>query len=139
MPLEEIRLEHVPDTHRVYVGLFRGVSNAGYLQSQLLSRNSDFEYAFIDASSVISRLHLLAAVYKALTVLLDGTLKTPNVHSEVVCALSPSNNVCLLSYLSGLAPCRSVVLPADHVSSILAIRYLKHTVVGASHPPPRML
>ncbi|OIW23769.1 CGI-121-domain-containing protein [Coniochaeta ligniaria NRRL 30616] len=93
MSLEEIRLEHVPDTHRVYVGLFRAVSNAGYLQSQLVARNSDFEYAFIDASSVLSRLQLLAAVYKALTVLLDGTLKTPNVHSEIVCSLSPSNNI----------------------------------------------
>jgi EKC/KEOPS complex subunit CGI121/TPRKB len=97
MSLEEIRLEHVPDTHKVYVGLFRDVTNAGHLQSQLLARNSDFEYAFIDASSVLSRLHLLAAVYKALTVLLDGTLKTPNVHSEIVCALSASNNVRLLS------------------------------------------
>lgn len=99
MSLEEIQLEHVPDTHRVYAGLFRNVSNAGYLQSQLLARNSDFEYAFIDASSVLSRLHLLAAVYKALTILLDGTLRTPNVHSEIVVALSASNNVCLLSLL----------------------------------------
>lgn len=97
MSLEEIRLEHVPDTHRVYVGLFRNVSNAGHLQSQLLARNSDFEYAFIDASSVLSRLQVLAAVYKALTIMLDGTLRTPNVHSEVVCALSASNNVRLLS------------------------------------------
>jgi EKC/KEOPS complex subunit CGI121/TPRKB len=96
MSLEEIRLEHVPDTHKVYTGLFRDVANAGYLQSQLLARNSDFEYAFIDASSILSRVQLLAAVYKALTVLLDGTLKTPNVHSEVVCALSASNNVRLL-------------------------------------------
>ena len=91
--LEEITLEHVPASHRVCLGLFRNVANAGYLQSQLLARNSDFEYAFIDASSVLSRLHLLSAVYKALTVLLDGTLKTPNVHSEIVCALSASNNV----------------------------------------------
>lgn len=102
MSLEEICLEHVPDTHRVYVGLFRSVSNAGYLQSQLLARNSDFEYAFIDASSVLSRLHLLAAVFKAITVLLDGTLKTPNVHSEIVCALSPSNNVLPIPLVFGL-------------------------------------
>ncbi|KAB5549472.1 protein CGI121 [Coniochaeta sp. 2T2.1] len=91
--LEEITLEHVPASHRVCLGLFRDVTNAGYLQSQLLARNADFEYAFIDASSVVSRLHLLTAVYKALTVLLDGTLKTPNVHSEIVCALSASNNI----------------------------------------------
>lgn len=108
MSLEEIRLEHVPDTHRVLAGLYRNVSNAGYLQSQLLARNADFEYAFIDASSVLSRLHLLAAIYKALTVLMDGNLKTPNVHSEIVCSLSASNNVrrsslnCGFVILSGL-------------------------------------
>lgn len=94
MSLEALNLEHVPDTYRVYVGLFRNVTNADHLQSQLVARNSDFEYAFIDASSVLSRLQLIGAVYKALSVLLDGTIKTPNVHSEIVCSLSSSNNVC---------------------------------------------
>lgn len=120
MAIETIHLEHVPATHTVYAAFFRDVTNADFLQSQLLARNSDFEYAFIDASSVslpartpispnittpanpgpnagprqiISRSHVLAATYKALTVLLDGTLKTPNVHSEIVCSLSASNNV----------------------------------------------
>lgn len=95
MSLEEIRLEHVPDTHRIYLGLFRDVINVDFLQSQLLARNGDFEYAFIDASSLVSRFHLLAAIYKAMTLLLAGALKTPNVHSETVCAFSTSNNVCL--------------------------------------------
>lgn len=93
MTLEKLHLEHVPDDYRVYVGLFKGVTNAGHLQSQLVARNADYEYAFIDASSVLSRLQLIGAVYKALSVLLDGTIKTPNVHSEIVCSLSPSNNV----------------------------------------------
>ena len=93
MALEAIRLEHIPATHRVYAALFQDVSNAEFLHSQLLSRNSDFEYAFIDASSVISRSQVLAAAYKGVSILLDGALKTPNVHSEIVCALSPSKNV----------------------------------------------
>lgn len=91
--LERIALEHVPHTHRVYGALFRNVSNATFLQSQLISRNADFEYAFIDASSVLSRFHLLAAVYNALNTLLDGTLRTPNVHSEVVASLNINNNI----------------------------------------------
>ncbi|KAK3341997.1 kinase binding protein CGI-121-domain-containing protein [Lasiosphaeria hispida] len=93
MSLETIQIEHVPATHRVHVALFRDVSNADFLQSQLLARNADFEYAFIDASSVASRLQLLSAVYRALTNLIDGTLQTNNVHSEVVISLSPSNNI----------------------------------------------
>lgn len=91
--LETVSLEHVPSTHSVHIALFKGVANAGHLQSQLLTRNPDFEYAFIDATTIVSRLQVLAAVYKALSVLLDGRLKSPNVHAETVLALSASNNV----------------------------------------------
>jgi EKC/KEOPS complex subunit CGI121/TPRKB len=91
--LETVSLEHVPPTHSTYVAFFKGVANAGHLQSQLLARNADFEYAFIDATTIISRLQVLAASYKALSVLLEGRLKSPNVHAETVLALSASNNV----------------------------------------------
>lgn len=96
MALEELHLDHVPANYRVYLGLFKSVTNASHLQSQLVARNADYEYAFIDPSSVLSRLQLIGAVYKALSVLLDGNIKTPNVHSEIVCSLSPSNNVRML-------------------------------------------
>ncbi|KAI0895420.1 hypothetical protein F4806DRAFT_81250 [Annulohypoxylon nitens] len=91
--LETIHLEHVPSTHTVHVGLFKDVTNADFLQKQLLSRNSEFEYAFIDATSVVSRFQILAAVYKAITIQMSGNMKTPNVHSEIVCSLSPNNNI----------------------------------------------
>lgn len=91
--LDTINLEHVPSSHTVHVAFFKGVANAGFLQSQLLARNAEFEYAFIDATTIVSRLQVLAATYKALSVLLDGKLKSPNVHAETVLALSASNNV----------------------------------------------
>jgi EKC/KEOPS complex subunit CGI121/TPRKB len=93
MSLETIKLEHVPDTHSVHVAFFTSVTNAAFLQSQLLARNPDFEYAFIDASCIVSRVHLFAAVFKALTLQQRGALETPNVHSEIVTRLSASNNV----------------------------------------------
>lgn len=52
MALETLALEHVPSDHAVHIALFRDVSNADFLHKQLLSRNADFEYAFIDASIV---------------------------------------------------------------------------------------
>ena len=52
MALETLRLEHVPESHQVHIAFFKGVSNPGFLQAQLLARDTDFEYAFIDASSV---------------------------------------------------------------------------------------
>ncbi|KAJ4419596.1 hypothetical protein N0V82_004899 [Gnomoniopsis sp. IMI 355080] len=91
--LENIKLDHVPASHSVHVAFFKNVSNAGFLQSQLLARNADFEYAFIDASAIASRLHVLAAVFKALSCLVDGKLRSPNVHAETVNALSASNNI----------------------------------------------
>lgn len=91
--LETVPLEHVPATHRTHVAFFKDVANAAFLQAQLLARNADFEYAFVDATAVVSRRHLLAAAYKALSALLDGRLRAPNVHAETVIALSASNNV----------------------------------------------
>lgn len=102
--LETVNLEHVPPSHSVHVAFFKGVSNAGFLQSQLLARNADFEYAFIDATTVVSRLQVLAATYKALSVLLDGKLKSPNVHAETVLALSASNNISEAYRRYGISP-----------------------------------
>ncbi|KAI1415035.1 hypothetical protein F5Y13DRAFT_187722 [Hypoxylon sp. FL1857] len=102
--LETIPLEHVPSTHTVHIGLFKDVTNAEFLQQQLLGRNAEYEYAFIDASSVISRFQVLAAVYKAITIQLSGSMKTPNIHSEIVCSLSPNNNISEAYRRFGITP-----------------------------------
>jgi EKC/KEOPS complex subunit CGI121/TPRKB len=101
MTLETLSLEHVPSTHRIYAAFFRDVTNSDFLHAQLIARNPDFDYAFIDASSVISRRHLLSAVFNALVTILDGTLLSATPHSEVVLSMSPNNNVptlCALLY-----------------------------------------
>ncbi|KAI5923949.1 CGI-121-domain-containing protein [Camillea tinctor] len=102
--LETIQLEHVPPTYSVNVAVFRDVENAEFLQQQLLSRNTEFEYAFIDATSIISRLQLLSAVYKAITVHSGGNMKTPNIHSEIVWSLSPNNNISEAYRRYGITP-----------------------------------
>ncbi|KAM0275991.1 hypothetical protein ACHAQH_007209 [Verticillium albo-atrum] len=102
--LETITLDLVPADHQVHAALFRGVQNAAFLHSQLLARNADFEYAFIDASVIVSRTQVLAAAFRALAAKLSDNLKTPNVHSELVTSLSPSNNV--LGRTSALNPHR---------------------------------
>lgn len=107
--LETITLEHVPATHSVHAALFRDVTNADFLQSQLLGRNPDFEYAFVDASTVASRFHLLSAVYRAVTAELAGSMRTPNVHSEIVSSLSSNNNVGDFFFISS-----PHLLPLDH-------------------------
>lgn len=50
--METIALEHVPASHTLHMALYKDVANAAHLQSQLLARNPEFEYALIDASIV---------------------------------------------------------------------------------------
>ncbi|KAI1812576.1 hypothetical protein GGS20DRAFT_578230 [Poronia punctata] len=89
--LQTIPLEHIPPTHTVHIALFKDVTNADFLHRQLLARNSEFEYAFIDAEVITSQTHILSAVFRAIVG--DKTRKTANVHSEIVISLSSSNNI----------------------------------------------
>lgn len=122
-----VAIEHLPPGYAVYAALFTDVANSAFLQSQLIARNADFEYALVDAAAVVSRTHLLAAVYKAVLAHNSKTLKTPNVHSETVLSLSPSLNVSL--YCSTAQ--RSFPLANT-------CRSPKHTVGMASRPTPAM-
>lgn len=90
--METIQLPHLPK-HALRMGLFKDVKNAAFLRKQLLEGNAEFEYAFLDTASILSRNHVLAACFRAVNDLLNDRLKSRNVHSEIVFSLSPNNNV----------------------------------------------
>lgn len=50
--LQTIHLSHLPPSTAVHVALYKDLQNASFLREQLLSGNTEFEYAFIDASMV---------------------------------------------------------------------------------------
>ncbi|KAK2760103.1 hypothetical protein FQN53_007953 [Emmonsiellopsis sp. PD_33] len=50
--LKTIQLAHVPPTQPVHVALYRDLQNSQFLREQLLTGNTEFEYAFIDASTI---------------------------------------------------------------------------------------
>lgn len=50
--IETVHLSHVPENLPVFIALYKDVTNAGFLREQLISGNEDFQYAFIDASTV---------------------------------------------------------------------------------------
>jgi EKC/KEOPS complex subunit CGI121/TPRKB len=50
--VEQVALVHMPSELAVFVALYRDLQNAKFLREQLLAGNTDFEYAFIDASMV---------------------------------------------------------------------------------------
>jgi hypothetical protein len=90
--METISLPHLLD-HPLRVILFTHVQNASFLRQNLLEGNTDFEYAFLDASVLLSRNHVLAACFRAVNDSINGRLKSRNVHSEIVFSLSTNNNV----------------------------------------------
>jgi len=96
MMAEQIHLAHMPPDLAVYLAYYQDVKNASFLRDQLLAGNAQFEYAFIDARMVVSKTHVLAATFRALNDYLNDRLKSRNIHSEIVFALSPNNNVCLI-------------------------------------------
>ncbi|KAA8574710.1 hypothetical protein EYC84_003960 [Monilinia fructicola] len=108
--LQTLPLEHLPPSHTLHIALYHNLLNAPFLHQQLLSGNTDFEYAFIDASVVLSRLHVLAAAYRAVNDSLENRLKSRNVHSEIVFALSMNNNIAESFRRFGITPSTTALL-----------------------------
>ncbi|KAM3483639.1 hypothetical protein MY8738_002949 [Beauveria namnaoensis] len=144
MELEVVKLEHLPDTYTVHISLFRDVENAAFLHEQLLARNTDFEYALIDASVVVSRLQLLSAIFKAANAAVNGALQTPNIHSETVASLSSSKNIADAYRRFGISPTTKDLLivkitfpteaePQSTASDSIA-KHLHENVKGRSMP-----
>jgi len=104
MALQSINLEHLPAGYTIHAALYRDVKNAAFLHQQLLAGNTDFEYALIDATVIVSRLHALAAAYRAVNDLVENRLSSRNVHSEMVFSLSPNNNIAESFRRFGITP-----------------------------------
>ena len=50
--LHSLHLAHLPSSLTLHLALYEDVKNAAFLHQQLLDGNTEFEYAFIDASVV---------------------------------------------------------------------------------------
>ncbi|PBP20794.1 hypothetical protein BUE80_DR008139 [Diplocarpon rosae] len=77
--LQTIHLEHLPTPYQLHIALYHNVQNAAFLHQQLLTGNTDYEYALIDASLVLSRVHILAAAYRAINDMQENRLRTRNI------------------------------------------------------------
>jgi len=108
--LQSIGLEHLPADYTIHIALFREFKNAAFLHQQLLAGNTDFEYALIDASVIISKFQALAATYRAVNDLIENRLRSRNVHSEIVFSLSPNNNIAESFRRFGITPTTSNLL-----------------------------
>jgi len=92
-PLKTFHLTHLPPSLAIHIALYTSLTNALFLRSQLLANDPAFEYALIDATTLVSTTHLLAATFRAANDYLNKRLKSRNVHSEIVFSLGASNNI----------------------------------------------
>ena len=100
------------------VWLFEQVKNAKEIRKALIqasqtndrAEQSRLDWAFIDASMITSRQHLITAVSQALVTQSHGTLKTKTLHSEVLWTLSPGTNIMEAIKKFGLGPQTSALL-----------------------------
>ncbi|KAH9215145.1 kinase binding protein CGI-121-domain-containing protein [Leptodontidium sp. 2 PMI_412] len=107
---QTLQLSHLPPNHDLHIALYHNVTNASFLHQQLLAGNTDFEYALIDASVILSRTHVLAAAYRAVNDMLENRLRSRNVHSEIVFSLSPNNNIAESFRRFGITPSTTSLL-----------------------------
>ncbi|KAK5122959.1 hypothetical protein LTR85_003524 [Meristemomyces frigidus] len=132
--METIILPHLPN-HPLHVCLFKDVSNAPFLRQQLLEGNTEFEYAFVDASVLLSRNQVLAACFRAINDLLQGRLKSRNVHSEIVFSLSPNNNISESFRRFGVAEASKHILAIKVGGDDASVgEHLKNNVKGSMVP-----
>ncbi|CZT03006.1 related to protein cgi-121 [Rhynchosporium agropyri] len=108
--LQTLHLEHLPPAYDFHIALYHNVTNASFLHQQLLAGNTDFEYAMIDATVILSKTHVLAAAYRAVNDLLENKLRSRNIHSEIVFSLSPNQNIAQSFRLFGITPTTTSLL-----------------------------
>jgi len=70
--VESIELPHLPE-YTIFAALYEDVENASFLRQQLLAGNTDFEYAFLDASMVD---HATCMRQTSLTYIIDSVSKS---------------------------------------------------------------
>ncbi|KAG5653276.1 hypothetical protein H0H81_001340 [Sphagnurus paluster] len=96
--------QFTPERRIVHAALYTNVTNGGVLRQRIIAaanatgavgedEREAVNFAFIDARLITSRLHLQTAIYQAILAESQDAMRTRAVHSEVIWALNPTNNI----------------------------------------------
>ncbi|KAH0587069.1 hypothetical protein H2248_005888 [Termitomyces sp. 'cryptogamus'] len=79
----------------VHVALYTNVTNGGEVRRRIVEAGTagGVKFGYIDARLITSRVHLQTAIYQAMLAEAQDGLRTRTVHSEVIWALNPTNNI----------------------------------------------
>lgn len=81
-----------PET-QVHVFVYENVSNCAAIHEQLISQNPIYDYAFLDAATILYKKQVYSAIIRALEDRRDEQMKTKTIHSEVILSLSPKTEI----------------------------------------------
>ncbi|KAG5513633.1 hypothetical protein PMAC_000671 [Pneumocystis sp. 'macacae'] len=99
--MQIFRLPNYP-AEKIYIALYMNVKNLSYIRDQFLFQNPNFNYAFIDASTIISLYQVLAAIHNSIRNYKENELKTKNINSEILYSLSPTLTITDAFYKFGI-------------------------------------
>ncbi|KAI0687320.1 CGI-121-domain-containing protein [Earliella scabrosa] len=119
-----------PDLATVHIALFRNVTNSAQIRSRIVrasqldgpdgeTEREAVNFAFVDARLICSFLHLQTAVYQAILAQVQNSIRTKTVHSEILWALNPTNNISEAIRRYGVA---------DTTSSLIVVRICSPTL-----------
>ncbi|KAI8643198.1 kinase binding protein CGI-121-domain-containing protein [Parasitella parasitica] len=90
--MEACTLELYPDK-KVYIALFKNVTNASELRQRLINQDSTLACSLVNAKLVINKVHILLAANRAVSDESTCKLKTHNIHSEILYDFGVTNNI----------------------------------------------
>lgn len=139
---------HYPQFNTVvYTAKFKDVKNAEALRSRIVKAASldgaDGEaerdavnFAFIEARLITSSLHLETAIYQALLSESQGSLRTKTIHSEIIWALNPTNNISEAIKLFGVSGrTTDLILVHAATSNTCDVQQKMHNIVDGRLVP----
>ncbi|KIK54357.1 hypothetical protein GYMLUDRAFT_177281 [Collybiopsis luxurians FD-317 M1] len=100
--METFQFNH--DHNVAYALLFSPVRDPGNIKQRIVAaatmsgpegdeERDAVDFAFIEPTLVTSRLHLETAIHQAIIAESQGSLRTKTIHSEILFALNPTNNI----------------------------------------------
>ncbi|RDX44704.1 CGI-121-domain-containing protein [Lentinus brumalis] len=146
--MQSFHYPHLPSEYsNVHVALFTDVTNSAEIRSRIVraaqlegpdgeTEREAVSFAFLDARLICSLLHLQTAVYQAILAQVQGTIRTKTVHSEILWALNPTNNISEAIRRYGVADTTAALIVVRICSPELEnVEQLMRTVVSGKLSP----
>ncbi|KAK0191588.1 kinase binding protein CGI-121-domain-containing protein [Armillaria mellea] len=126
--MDIVTFSHLHRNQVAHVALYSPVNNASDIRNRIVAaaradghegekERDEMNFAFVDATLITSRLHLETAIYQAILTESQRSLRTKTVHSEILWALNPTNNITEAIRRYGISDKTTSVLVV-HISDI---------------------